>query len=284
MTSLSNIYCIDAEKSIVLWTRDMEKSYSAENLRWGITESLLVDGDLIYCTPGGPEAFIAVLNRHTGETVNTLNCGGEKSAYCSPVIVKHSEKKLLLTRSGESLVGFDANTGKLLWKYSHRTKYDINPNTPIYMNNMILTVSGYGTTGSQIFKLSENGQEIELLWKNETLDSQIGAAVIVDGYIYGSGHRNKGWHCLETETGNVKYTSRNLGKKGNIIFADGLLYCYDESGKIGLVRPNPKKFELISSVDIDKGSGQHWSHPVITNGRLYVRHGDTIMVFDISRK
>jgi hypothetical protein len=82
----------------------------------------------------------------------------------------------------------------------------------------------------------------------------------------------------------VQYTSEELGKKGNIIFADGLLYCYGENGEVGLVHPNPDKFEIISSFKIDKGSGPHWAHPVISVGRLYVRHGEVLMVYDIRSK
>jgi outer membrane protein assembly factor BamB len=227
--------------------------------------------------------MMVILNRFTGKTIKVIKGNGEKSAYCSPSIVSHNGKRLLITMTGQSLVGLDAENGDLLWQQLHRTRYDINPNTPLYIDGYVYAVSGYGT-GSQLVKLNDDGRGIKFIWSDETLDSQMGAAVVVDGNIYGSGHKNKGWHCVEWKTGNVKYTSQELGKKGNIIFANGLLYCYSENGEVGLVRPNPNKFEIISSFKIDTGSGPHWAHPVISDGRLYVRHGDAMMVYDIRSK
>jgi outer membrane protein assembly factor BamB len=248
-----------------------------------MTESLLVDGDRVFCTPGGPDSMLVAFNRHNGQVIWEIKGNGEKSAYCSPVIVKHNQKSLILTMTGKSVVGLDASNGKFLWQMSHQTRHDINPNTPLYHQGNIYTVSGYGTTGSQMFKISPDGSKITHVWSEKILDSQMGAAVLVDGYIYGSGHRNRGWHCLDWKTGKVQYTAKELGNKGNIIFSDGLLYCYAENGVLGLVKPNPRKFEVISSFNIDKGSGPHWSHPVIKKGHIYVRHGEVLMVFDINR-
>ena len=166
----------------------------------------------------------------------------------------------------------------------HKTRHNINPNTPIYNDGYIYTNSGYGTTGSQMFKLNKDASAAQLVWKQKTLDSQLGAAILIDGYIYGSGHKNKGWHCLDQSDGKVLYTSDKLGKKGNIIYADGLLYCYDESGMFGLVKPDPTDFQLISKFEVPMGSDQHWAHPVISNGRLFIRHGDALMVYDIASK
>ena len=109
----------------------------------------------------------------------------------------------------------------------------------------------------------------------------MGATMLVDGYIYGSGQDNRGWHCIDWETGKVQYSSRELGSKGNIIFADGLLYCYSERGDVALVKPDPQEFAVVSSFRIKKGSGEHWAHPVINDGRLYIRHGDALMVYHI---
>ncbi len=282
MSAYGVVHCVDTDGKRK-WSVDLIQSFASRNLHWGMTESLLVDGDRVFCTPGGPDTMMVAFNRHTGKVVWKIHGNGEKSAYCSPVIVKHGKRRLLLTMTGESVVGLDADTGKFLWQMKHQTRHDINPNTPLYYQGHIFTVSGYGTTGAQLFKLSKGGNQITHIWKEKTLDSQMGSAILVDGYIYGSGHRKSGWHCLDWKTGQVQYTSKDFGKKGNIIYSDGLLYCYDENGKIGLVKPNPGKFETLSSFKIEKGSGPHWAHPVIKKGLLYVRHGDVLMVFSIQK-
>jgi outer membrane protein assembly factor BamB len=225
--------------------------------------------------------MIAVLDRHTGKTIRKIKGNGEKSGYCSPRIVKHGNMRLLLTMTEKSVVGVDADQGTYLWSYPHVTSYGVNANTPLYRNGQVFTVSGYGT-GGQMFKLSGDGKKMDLLWSQDVIDSQMGAVVLAGGYIYGSGHRKRGWHCIDWKTGAVKFSAKELGNKGNIIFSDGMLYCYSEDGDVALVRPNPDKFDIVSSFKIEKGSGPHWAHPVIKEGRLYVRHGEALMVYDIA--
>jgi hypothetical protein len=282
MSGYGVVHCVDTRGKKV-WSIDLMEKHSARNLRWGMTESLLVDGEKVFATPGAVNAMIMAFSRHTGQVIWKIRGNGQKSAYCSPVIVKHGLRRLLLTMTGESVVGIDADSGKFLWQAPHKTRHDINPNTPLYHQGSILTVSGYGTTGTKQFKLSRDGKQITLVWQQKTLDSQMGAAVLAGGYIYGSGHRKSGWHCLDWLSGKVRYTDKELGRKGNIIYADGMLYCYDENGSMGLVKPNPRRFQVISSFKITRGSGPHWAHPVIKKGRLYVRHGDVILVYDINR-
>jgi outer membrane protein assembly factor BamB len=282
MSGTGRIICFNTTDGKIVWTVDLINVFGARNLRWGMTESLLIDGDRLFCTPGGLNVMVAVLDRYTGKTLTQIRGNREKSAYCSPTIVTHGNKRLLLTMTGESLVALDADTEKYLWRTSHRTQYDINPNTPLYHDSYVYSVSGYGT-GGQLFSLSPDATSAELIWAEGILDSQHGSAVLVDGYIYGSGHRNKGWHCIDWMTGQVQYTAKDLGGKGNIIYSDGMLYLYSEKGDFALVRPTPEKFDIVSSFKIDMGSGEHWAHPVIANGRLYIRHGDILMVYDISK-
>ena len=90
--------------------------------------------------------------------------------------------------------------------------------------------------------------------------------------------------CLNWDTGNVQYESE-WNSKGNIIYADGMLYLYEEkSGFVGLVNADPAKFEVVSSFRITEGEGQHWAHPAIFDGKLYIRHGDVLLIYDIKAK
>jgi len=273
--------CLDTNGKMV-WSVDLEKTFRARNIEWGITESPLVDGDRVICTPGGRDAMMVALNRHTGETIWTTAGNREQSGYCSPWIIQHGNRRLILTMTAKSVVGLDADTGDYLWHHAHVTEYDVNPNTPLYHDGKLFTVSGYGT-GGQMFKLSDNGKNITRLWSEKILDSQMGAVVLVDGYIYGSGHNKRGWHCLDWKTGKVQFSERAVGSKGNIIYSDGMIYSYSENGTVALVKPNPERFEVVSSFKIQKGSGEHWAHLVIKDGRLHVRHGNLLMVYEIAR-
>ncbi len=276
------ITCLDA-KGKLLWTVDMKEKFGAVVLHWGIAESPLVDGDKIYCTPGGPGALVAALNRHTGAVVWTTKSNGETSGYCSPRLITHNNKKILATMTERSVVAIDPKTGVLLWRQPHVTKYDINPNTPLYKDGLVYTFSGYGT-GSQMFKIAADCKSAKIIWANDTPDNQMAGAVLIDGYIYSSGHNNRGWACLDWKTGGLQWRSRDHGGKGPIIYSDGMLYIYSEKGDVVLARPNPKKFEPVSAFKLRDGSGTHWAHPVIRDGRLYIRHGDVLMVYDIAAK
>ena len=282
MSGYANVLCFNPKNGKKMWDVNLAKKFGARNLKWGMAESLMIDGDRLICTPGGADAVVVALDRKSGKTVWKSEANGEKSAYCSPTIIKHGNVRLLVTMTGKSVIALNPENGKLLWTSPHITKYDINPNTPIYKDGSLYCVSGYGTGGERLV-LSKDGKRVTEKWRDETLDSQMGAAILIDGYIYGSGHRNKGWHCLNWESGEVEFSSRELGGKGNVIYADGMLYCYDESGKVGLVKPNHKAFTVVSSFDVPLGEKQHWAHPVIDDGRLYVRHGSALMVYSIAK-
>lgn len=279
-SSVGVVYCYTTSGD-KLWSLDMKSEFDAPEITWGLVESLLVDGDYVFCTPGSDDVSLAVLDRNTGKVVKKIEGNGQASAYCSPVIITHNGRRILLTMLAKSLIGVDMNSYELIFEHRHVTDYNIHPNTPMYNNGYIYIVSGYGT-GGQVLKLSDDGSKVSLVWKDDQLDSQMGAAVILDGYIYGSGHDNRNWYCLDFMTGEVKYSSRELGRKGNIIYADGMFYIYSERGQVGLVKPDTKKFDVVSSFKIKNGSGQHWAHPVIRNGRLYVRHGEILNIYNIA--
>ena len=158
MSARGRAVCVDQDGKMI-WSVDLMTAFGARNLQWGMTESLLVDGDRVFCTPGGRNVSIVALNRHSGKTIWKIETDGETSGYCSPCLVRHGRRRLLLTMTGRSVVGVDADTGEFLWRQSHVTDYDVNANTPLYHDGFIYTVSGYGT-GGQMFGLAEDGARV----------------------------------------------------------------------------------------------------------------------------
>jgi len=222
----------------------------------------------------------------TGETIWITKELSEKAGFCSPIIVQRGSKRLVVTMLTDSVVGIDVKTGKLIWRkpiksYTRRGR-DNNPNTPIYLDGEIYTTSGY-SKGSVMIELSSDGSDISTKWHNRILDVHHGGVAIVDGYIYGSRYKGN-WVCLDWKSGEVKYETDQKGK-GSIITAEGMLYCYDEKkGTVRLIKATPEKYEIISSFKVTMGAGEHWAHPVILDGTLYIRHGDTLMAYDIKAK
>jgi len=279
LSGRGQLVCMNAADGEIKWRKDLFKDFDGKNIRWGITQTMVVEGDRIYCTPGGKKHNIIALNRFTGDLIWTCPGKGEKTAYCTPLIFDHFGRKILVTMTERNIVGVDANTGNLLWSYPQTNRWSVHANTPIYHNGSLFCFSGYGQGGVKL-KLSQNGESVKKEWFCSTMDNRIGGAVLVDGFIYGSGDQNRAWQCIDWETGEQKYSSAKIGK-GVVIYADGMLYCYTERGELALVKADPSGFQLISKTKVVFGSEQHWAHPSIYNGVLYVRHGKSLIAYKI---
>jgi outer membrane protein assembly factor BamB len=158
--------------------------------------------------------------------------------------------------------------------------------TPLYRDGYLFAANGYGQTSAKI-KISFDGSEPTLVWKNKEINPHVGGMVLLGNYIYSSTHdsNSKGrWICVDWTTGKTMWLT-NWYNKGSIISAEGLLYIYEEkNGNIALVNPNSQKLDIISSFRITKGDGPSWAHPVIDRGRLFVRHGDYMAIYSLREK
>jgi len=273
------ITCMDAGNGKVKWKKDVIKELDGKNIVWGVTETLLIDGDKLFVTPGGPVNNIVALNRLDGSLIWSCKAEGEQSAYCTPLLVKLPARKLLVTHTEKHIVGVDAETGEFLWSQEQTNEYSVHANTPIFYDNSLFCFSGYGQ-GSIKLDLNADGSKITNAWVNKKFDSRIGGAVLLNGYIYGSGDQNRQWQCIDWKTGEEKCSSKAIGA-GNIIYADGLFYCYSDRGDLALVEASPAGFNVISKTKLVMGSAQHWAHLVINKGMLYLRHDNTLIAYKI---
>ena len=278
-----NLFCMSTKDGSIKWKKDFLKETDGKNITWGFTETVVIDGDVLYCTPGGPTQNVMALNRMTGATIWTSAGKGDLSAYCTPLVVKLPARKLLVTMTATNIIGLDAADGKLLWSHPQTNEWAVHANTPIYAEGGLLCFSGYGQGGPKL-KLSPDGSSVTLDWFAKSFDSRMGGAVYVDGYVYGSGDTSgKEWQCLDWKTGTQMYAEKIAGK-GNIITSEGMLYGYAENGEVVLAEPQPAGFRKAGSFQVPYGADQHWAHLVIAGGRLYVRHGTSLMVYDIRKK
>lgn len=282
LTGHGVLHCITTEEGEKVWNVNILERFAAPEIQYGMSEQLLIDKDKIICTPGGAKACLAALDRFTGKTIWSTPGKNETSAYCSPILVNHNGIPLIITLLEKSMIGVNAYNGKLLWSFPHSAPWDIHANTPIYQNGYVYFQSGEGGSGA-LLKIASDANYVERIWESNTMDTLIGHQVLVDGYIYGAGYPRNGFQALDWNTGISKFEARQFSRC-NVIYADGLIYAYSERGEAGLIRPDPDKFDLISSFKIEPGSGPHWAHPVINNRRLYLRHGDVLMIYNIQKK
>jgi len=286
--------CLNAKNGEKIWTKDAYTKFEGKYRLWGIAENLLlVDKKVIY-TPGGDKTTMVALDKNTGETLWMSETLEDFTAYVSPILIHHGGRKIVSNITAHYFIGVDAENGDFIWTYNygelnaptfHPEAPVINCVMPIYHDGQIFITSGYNHTGA-LFNLLPDGSGVELAWQDTTLDCHHGGVIHVDGYLYGANwedNRNGNWVCQDWKTGKVMYEKKWV-TKGSILYADGMLYCYEEkSGNVALVKATPEDFEIISSFEVTSGRGPHWAHPVIHNGVLYIRHGDTLTAYNVKQ-
>ncbi len=279
-----NVICLNAKNGEKIWALNILDEFEGENIIWALSESLILDGDRLICCPFGKKASMVALDKMTGDVVWAAESTGDKAGYGTPVLVEYHGLRMLLTMNQKAVVGVDADSGKLLFRHSHETKYDVNVLIPVFRDGQVFVSSGYGS-GSQLIQLTVDGKNVsaEQVWETKALDNHHGGVILLDGHIYGTNAKQK-WVCLDWKTGEAKWSEKGIGK-GSVTFADGLLYGFNESEKkrtVGLIKPSPEAYELISEFQIPEGGkGHSWAHPVVIGGRLYLRHGDLLFVYDV---
>ncbi|MCB0547124.1 MAG: PQQ-binding-like beta-propeller repeat protein [Phaeodactylibacter sp.] len=279
LSGQGQLVCMIAEDGTLKWSKDLFRDFDGRNIRWGVTETVVADDDKVFCTPGGSTNNIIALNRFSGNLIWSSPGKGDVSAYCTPLLIELPTRKLLVTMTADNILGLDAANGKLLWSHPQSNQYSVHANTPIYHDRAVYCFSGYGKGGVKL-QLNEDGSSVTKKWFNQTLNSRIGGAVAVGGYIYGSGDSNREWQCIDWETGEQKYSTTEVGN-GIAIYADGMLYWYSQRGELALAKPGPDGFQIAGKTKVTLGSGQHWAHPVINNKRLFVRHGNALIAYQI---
>ena len=285
-----DIVCID-EAGKIVWSHNHYQKYNSPYARFGISESPVVVDNKVIVSPGGDKASLVAYDLISGELQWEAQPLNEESHYVNPLLVEYGGKKVLVSITSNYIIGVDASNGKMLWK-EHYTSMNEDTggrrrknhaNTPIFRDGKLFVCSGYNHI-SVMFELSLDATSLKVLWKNSDIDPHHGGAVLVDGYLYSSNYENNAngdWVCVDWNTGETQWLEE-WNNKGSIIAADNMLYIYEEkAGNVGLVKPNPKEMNVVSHFKIEKGTGPHWSHPVIRDGKLYIRHGEVLMVYDV---
>ncbi|MDA3954514.1 MAG: PQQ-binding-like beta-propeller repeat protein [Bacteroidales bacterium] len=287
-SGLGDIACINATTGNLIWSVKASENHDGAYGRWGLSESLLIVDNKAIFTPGGNQTTIVAFDKITGELIWKSKSLNDAPSYTSPLLISRNNKDLIVNVTANFIFGVLPETGKILWKFNFGEQKkqgarNNQTNTPLYKNGKIFVTSGYDHY-SVMLNLSEDAESVSLAWVDSTLDVHHGGVVLVNGYIYGANwHHNRmgNWICLDWNTGKIQYNEEWLNK-GSIISADGNLYCYEEkTGNVALVTATPKEFKVISSFKIPLGTGPHWSHPVIKDRVLYIRHMDALMAYDI---
>jgi outer membrane protein assembly factor BamB len=285
LTSQGSLVCVKAADSSVVWTKAMQ-DLGGKIPAWGYCESPLVMGDNVYCTPGEQQGAIAAFNKASGELVWQAKELPDPAHYSSIVPMRQDGKTVLVQLLFKELVGVDPVDGKLLWTVPFPGSVAVIP-TPIVSSKRVYATAGYGA-GCLMVKV--NGTDPEIVYENKNMTNHHGGVILVDGHVYGHSD-GKGWVCQNFESGEIAWREREALGKGAIGYADGRFYCLSEdTGELALIAASAEgweehgRFTLEPQTKIRKEKGKIWTHPVIADGKLYLRDQDLLFCFDVTAK
>jgi outer membrane protein assembly factor BamB len=288
-SGIGNFFCIDKSNGKIIWSKDLADDFGGVLPMHGHSEAALIEGDKVFWTTGGKENNVIAMNRFTGKLIWSNKGFGERSAYNPPKLIVLPERSIIVTFSAYHLMGFDTETGKLLFSHEQDNfplekriygNGDTHSNTVLYDNGSIYYAAGDGNGGVKL-NLSDGGTKITQVWRNKGFDSYMGGIVKIGDFLYGSGTASPDIRSINASTGQLSDSLR-VGS-GALIAADNMLYYYTQKGDMMLISYNQGKLEKVSSFKIKKGSLQHFSHPVVNKGILYQRHGNALMAYDIKK-
>jgi outer membrane protein assembly factor BamB len=293
--SEGDLVCCDTATGQVVWRKDFAEDFGGKIMSsWGYSESPLVDGDKLICTPGGPTAMIVALDKKTGAEIwrsampDIGSKGADGAGYSSPVISSAAGRKQYVQFVGRGLIGVAADNGKFLWGYNRIANDIANVATPLVRDDCVFDAAAYESGGAQLkVSAAEDGLQAAETYRLEqrTFQNHHGGMVLVGDYIYSGNGQMQGFPiCIEWTTGRVKWGGRDRGPgtgSAAVAYADGRVYYRYEDGTMALVGASPDAYKLYGTFKIPGVEEPSWSHPAIANGRLYLREQDALYCYSL---
>ncbi len=280
------LLCLNATSGQEIWRKDFSTDFGAPRPEWGFAESPLVDDNKVIVTPGGPDGAIVALDKKSGAVIWRTKDFIDPAHYSSLVTAEIGGIKQYIQLTAEHVVGIDAKEGKLLWKANRKGATAVIP-TPIVHDNLVYVTSGY-TVGCNLFKITAQNDNFtaEEVYSNKLMQNHHGGVVRFGDYIYGHSD-SKGWTCQEMATGKALWQEKSKVGKGSVVGADGQLFLRAEDGKgtVALIEASPEGYKEHGSFNPpDRSDKNSWAHPVIANGKLYLRDQDILLCYDVKAK
>ncbi len=290
--------CLKAEDGSEVWSRPFKDWDGKMMSGWGFSESPLVDGHSVICTPGGDLGVVVALDKMTGEDVwaavlkgSDVDAGGPNlnhgAGYASPIVTHGGGVKQYVQLVGRGLIGVRASDGEILWRYSRVGNTTANIPTALVDGDFVFTSTGYGT-GSALLKLTANGNGVkanEVYWlEGRELQNKHGGMTLVDGYIYcGHGNGDGKPICVEMSTGKIAWGPERAEGQGetSLIYADGHIIFRRQDGIIILAKATSEKFDVVGTFKPAFQERESWAHPVIAGGKLYLREQNKLMSYKL---
>ena len=288
-----DLLTLQADSGQMIWQCNLSDDFGGMMMSgWKFSESPLIDGDRLICTPGGPEAAMVALDKRTGDTIWKCemppigDAGKDGAGYSSAVVAELAGVRQYVQLLGRGVIGVDADTGRFLWGYNRIANGVANIPSPVVRGDYVFTTTSY-QTGCALLHIQRDGdrftaEEVYFLGPRD-FENHHGGVILLGDYIYGGDGQNNGNPtCLKLATGEIMWKERGpAAGSAAIVYADGhLIFRYDR-GPLALIEATPEGLRIKGRLDPVRGSGPAWAHPVIHQGRLYLRHGDLLACYDL---
>ncbi|MBT3198689.1 MAG: PQQ-like beta-propeller repeat protein [Phycisphaerales bacterium] len=277
--------CFNAENGEEIWAVDTAAKYGAAKIYFGMSESPLIDGDGVIVTVGGSKALMVRLDKKTGKELwKTKPKAQETATYCSSILADLGGKRQIITCGSRHAFGINAKNGKVIWAFRHEIEKGASAAIPVLRGDLLFISNSSREKGlSYCLKIDTAAGKATKVWGSQFANFH-GSVVDVDGKIYGASRRTiAGWARVDFASGKIDYVKKDI-PLGSLICAEGHLYWLAQSGKMTLQKPADKGLQTVGSFDLAKGKKDAWAHPVILGGRMYLRYGENLYCYDISKK
>jgi hypothetical protein len=289
-----NVACLRAADGAIVWQRWLQDDFGASRPFWSFRESPLVDGNKLIVTPGGDDGTIVALDKRTGQTIwKSQVPDSPTAAYSSAIAIDFDGQRQYVQFTAKGVVGVAADDGVVLWRYDHPANSNgINCSTPLYEDGLVFASSAYGNGGglAKLVRNADGGVDAEEVYFTSQMQNHHGGMIVTGGNLYGANGGNSGGSLASVDfrTGEVHWDERRSERdvpKGSVAFADGRLYYRTEDGSMLLVEPSPEEYLERGRFEQPDPSGKPtWAHPVVANGKLYLRDHGTLLCYDIAAK
>lgn len=289
-----DLICADVVTGKVVWQKNFPKDFGGRMMSgWGYSESPLIDGDRLICTPGADDAVVVALNKKTGATIwkspmpdDVGKRGRDGAAYSSIVISNAANVKQYIQLTGRGVISIDAEDGSPLWSYNRIANGTANISTPLVKGDSVFCSTGYGTGAALLLVKKVDDRlvvEEKYFLDAKAMQNHHGGMIAYADHIYcGHGHNNGLPLCIKFSTGEKVWSGRGPGSgSAAILLADGHLYFRYEDGTMALIEATPDSYNLKGSFKLATKNGKSWPHPVIVDGLLYARDQNALLCYDI---
>jgi len=275
-----DLTALEAASGKVAWTVNVIRDFGGQNITWGLSESPLIVGDGIIVSPGGPGSSVVALNKADGKLI--WKTEADRAGYSSAVLHELGGISEAIVFTGQRALGVNIANGRVLWSYDRVANRVANIATPIVRGDHVFLSSDYGT-GAALLRLTAAGGGItaQEVYFTREMRNHHASSVLVGDHLYG--FSSAILTAMRFDTGEVAWRDRSVGK-GSLVHADDRLYLFSERGVVALAEANPEAYKEHGRFSLETGSLPTWSHPVVSNGKLFLRDQDTIYAYDVRAK